>query len=256
MKVISKPIDEITPYASNPRNNDEAVGAVANSIKEFGWQQPIVVDKDMIIIAGHTRYKAAKKLGVAEVPVVIADKLTPEQVKAYRLADNRSAELADWDNDLLDKELKDILDIDMTDFGFDDGEITFADEDSERQFDDAYSQKTDSIEYKPQGEKPDLNQLLDTSKYDEIKSSINKLSLPDDVKHFLLLSATRFIKFDFAKIAEFYAQSSKQIQEQFEKQLLVIVDYNDALKNGLANFQKKVRDAELNELGVIDDRLK
>lgn len=133
MKVITKPIDEITPYADNPRNNDEAVGAVANSIKEFGWQQPIVVDKDMIIIAGHTRYKAAKKLGVAEVPVVIADKLTPEQVKAYRLADNRSAELADWDNDLLDKELKDILDIDMTDFGFD---LDLGSDDEEVQEDD------------------------------------------------------------------------------------------------------------------------
>ena len=97
MEVKSMSIDDIKPYENNPRDNDDAVDSVANSIKEFGWQQPIVVDKDMVIIVGHTRYKAAKKLGMDKVPVVVASKLTPEQVKAYRLADNKVGELADWD---------------------------------------------------------------------------------------------------------------------------------------------------------------
>ena len=119
MKVEAKSIDEIKPYENNPRDNDDAVNAVANSIKEFGWQQPIVVDNEGIIIAGHTRYKAAKKLGLKHVPVVVADNLTPDQVKAYRLADNKTAELADWDMDLLNDELGQIRDIDMSDFGFD-----------------------------------------------------------------------------------------------------------------------------------------
>lgn len=119
MKVESKSIDEVTPYENNPRNNDQAVDAVANSIKEFGWQQPIVVDKNMIIIVGHTRYKAAKKLGLTKIPVVVATNLSDEQAKAYRLADNKSGELADWNEDLLTDELGGIDDIDMSDFGFD-----------------------------------------------------------------------------------------------------------------------------------------
>lgn len=119
MKVENKLIDTIKPYENNPRDNDDAINAVANSIHEFGWQQPIVVDKDNVIIAGHTRYKAAQSLGLKEVPVVVASNLSDQQVKAYRLADNKTAELADWDTKKLDKELQDILDIDMTDFGFD-----------------------------------------------------------------------------------------------------------------------------------------
>lgn len=119
MKVETVSIDKIKPYENNPRNNDDAVDAVANSIKEFGWQQPIVVDNGGVIIAGHTRYKAAKQLKLKEVPIVVADNLTKEQVNAYRLADNKSGELATWDDDELQEELDKILDIDMTDFGFD-----------------------------------------------------------------------------------------------------------------------------------------
>ena len=120
MKVQNVSIDNIKPYPNNPRDNDSGVDAVASSIKEFGWQQPIVVDKDNVIIVGHTRYKAAKKLKLKEVPIVVADKLSDEQVKAYRLADNKTGELTDWDTDLLGDELDGILDIDMSNFGFDD----------------------------------------------------------------------------------------------------------------------------------------
>lgn len=119
MQVKTVSIDQIKPYENNPRNNDDAVDAVANSIKEFGWQQPIVVDNGGVIIAGHTRYKAAKRLKLKEVPIVVADNLTEEQVNAYRLADNKSGELSTWDDDELQEELDKILDIDMTDFGFD-----------------------------------------------------------------------------------------------------------------------------------------
>lgn len=119
MQVESRSIREIKPYEHNPRNNDGAVDAVAASIKEFGWQQPIVVDKDGVIIAGHTRYKAAKKLGMKEVPVVVAENLTDEQVRAYRLADNKTGELAGWDFSALEEELAGICELDMSLFGFD-----------------------------------------------------------------------------------------------------------------------------------------
>lgn len=114
-----EPIKSIRPYEKNPRRNDEAVDAVAASIREFGWQQPIVVDKDGVIIAGHTRYKAAKKLKCDTVPVVVADDLTDDQVKAYRLADNKTGELAEWDTALLGEELAELADFDMSQFGFD-----------------------------------------------------------------------------------------------------------------------------------------
>lgn len=121
MNVQQVKIEKVKPYDKNPRKNKAAVDYVANSIKEFGFQQPIVVDKDMVVIAGHTRLKAAKKLKLKEVPVVIADNLTEEQVKAYCLADNKTAEKAEWDFDLLTDELLSLqeLDFDMEQFWFD-----------------------------------------------------------------------------------------------------------------------------------------
>lgn len=119
MNIIYKKIGEIKPYDKNPRNNDKAVEAVANSIKEFGWQQPLVITEDGTIIIGHTRFKAAKSLEMDEVPCVIASDLTDEQIKALRLADNKVGELAEWDEALLNIELDEIIDLDMSDFGFD-----------------------------------------------------------------------------------------------------------------------------------------
>ncbi len=118
MEIINKKISELKPYEKNPRKNDNAVDYVAKSIEQFGFKVPIVIDKDNVIIAGHTRYKASEKLGIEEAPCIIANDLTDEQVKAFRLADNKVSEMAEWDYDLLDLELDDIVDIDMQDFGF------------------------------------------------------------------------------------------------------------------------------------------
>ena len=125
MKVQQKPIDEIIPYARNPRKNEGAIAKVAASIKEFGWQQPIVVDSEMVVVAGHTRLQAANKLNLKKVPIVVADNLTPTQVKAYRLADNRVSEESCWDSELLGLELQELLqenyEIEIT--GFDQTEL-------------------------------------------------------------------------------------------------------------------------------------
>ena len=133
MKVQNMKLSDIKPYENNPRINDNAVDKVAKSIEEFGFQQPIVVDKNLVIIVGHTRYKASQKLGLQEVPVVVADTLSDEQVKAYRLADNKTNEFAEWDYELLNIELEDILNIDMEDFGF--VENVFSDNDLENMMD-------------------------------------------------------------------------------------------------------------------------
>ena len=125
MNIIYKNTDEIKPYEKNPRRNEVAVKYVANSIKEFGFKNPIIIDKNNVIVAGHTRYKASKKLKLKEVPCVIADDLTEEQIKAYRLVDNKAGEQAEWDFDLLGDELNNILNIDMSEFGFTDTKTDF-----------------------------------------------------------------------------------------------------------------------------------
>ena len=119
MKIIYKNVEDIIPYENNPRHNDNAVDYVANSIKEFGFKVPIIIDKENVIVTGHTRLKAAEKLGLKQVPVIMADDLTEEQIKAFRIADNKVAQFSTWDMEKLDLELEDI-NIDMTEFGFDD----------------------------------------------------------------------------------------------------------------------------------------
>lgn len=169
VKVQNVSIDSIKPYANNPRDNDGGVDAVANSIKEFGWQQPIVVDKDNVIIVGHTRFKAAKKLKLKEVPVVVASNLTDEQVKAYRLADNKTGELTSWDDDLLGSELDDILDIDMSDFGF-----TFdLDTDDEKVTEDDFDEEV------PEEPKSKLGQIYKLGRHRLMCGDSTK---PEDVK--------------------------------------------------------------------------
>jgi hypothetical protein len=125
MRIELRKLSEIKPYASNPRHNDDAVEAVAASIREFGFRQPIVVDAESIIVVGHTRYKAALKLGLEKVPVHVATDLTPEQIKAYRIADNKTAELSDWNYDLLPIELAELkgMNYDLGLLGFDQDEL-------------------------------------------------------------------------------------------------------------------------------------
>ena len=118
MKIELFPIDELKAYSNNPRRvPDEAVKTVANSIREFGFRVPVIVDKDNVIVAGHTRVMAARELGLEKVPCIVANDLTPEQIKAFRLADNKTAELTGWDFEMLDLELEE-LNLDMSNFGF------------------------------------------------------------------------------------------------------------------------------------------
>lgn len=125
MDVALVNLTSLIPYENNPRQNDDAVDAVAASIREFGWRVPIVCDEQMVIICGHTRFKAAQKLGLEKVPVHVATDLTPAQIKAYRIADNKTAELAEWNYDLLPIELADLqaLDFDLGLLGFGEDEL-------------------------------------------------------------------------------------------------------------------------------------
>jgi DNA modification methylase len=134
MKIVTKQTNELINYANNPRVNDQAVDSVALSIKEFGFKVPIIITKDNVIVAGHTRLKAAKKLNLLEVPCIIADDLTDDQIKAFRLADNKTSELSDWDFSKLEEELGNI-DMDMIQFGFEELEEALPDSATDDDFD-------------------------------------------------------------------------------------------------------------------------
>ncbi|WP_218116839.1 ParB N-terminal domain-containing protein [Staphylococcus epidermidis] len=133
MEIINKSIYDIIDYDDNPRYNDEAVDYVKESIKEFGFKVPIIIDENDVIIAGHTRKKAALEIGIKEVPVIVADDLTPQQVDAFRLADNKVAEFSEWDEDLLMSELNKLDDLDMSAFGFEDMELDLEDTEIEEE---------------------------------------------------------------------------------------------------------------------------
>lgn len=123
MKIIEMKLTDLKPYEKNPRKNDNAVKYVAKSIEKFGFKVPIIIDKNNVIVCGHTRYKACKRLKYKTVPCIMADDLTEEQIKAFRLADNKVQEMAEWDNSLLTEELGELVDWDMTDFGFQFSEV-------------------------------------------------------------------------------------------------------------------------------------
>lgn len=236
MKVENWDISKVIPYANNPRKNDDAVTATANSIKEFGWQQPIVVDSEGVVIVGHTRLKAAKKLKLKQVPVTVADNLTEEQAKAYRLADNKTGDLAEWENDLLQQELAGIS-MDMIPFGFD--AEAAAEEAVE---DDPYTMKVDVPQYQITGAEPDLGMLIDKTKAEELMADIDEANVPEDIKDFLRIAATRHYKFNYSNIAEYYAHADKDVQKLFEDSALVIIDYNNAIRDGYVKLHGELAD--------------
>ena len=244
MEIINKKLSELKPYEKNPRKNDNAVDYVAKSIEEFGFKVPIVIDKDNVIIAGHTRYKASEKLGLNEVPCVIADDLTDEQVKAFRLADNKVSEMSEWDYDLLDIELDDIVGIDMEDFGFLDFN-SFEDEEKEKK--SKYTQKVDIPQYEVQGDNPFIDELIDKEKVKYFIEEIESANISDEQKEFLKIAATRHFSFNYSKIAEYYAHQDKEMQELMEHSALVLIDIDNAIANGYVKLSQDIEDMINNE---------
>ena len=134
MEIVNIDVNDLIPYENNPRINDAAVKYVAESISEFGFRVPIVIDSENVIIAGHTRLKAAKKIGLKSVPCLVADDLSEEQVSAFRLADNKVSEQSDWDFSLLDLEIMSLSEIDMSKFGFDDIEESLSEDPVQKKY--------------------------------------------------------------------------------------------------------------------------
>ena len=237
MQIIEKELSWLKPYANNPRDNESAVEPVANSIKEFGFKVPIVATSDGEIINGHTRFKASKLLGLERVPVIIADDLTEEQIKAFRLADNKTGELAEWNEELLAKELKE-LDFNLEQFGFEKLADELDEEEGEKE--DPYTSKITTPTYEPTGEEVSLQDLVDTTKRDDLVRRIQTADIPSDIEEFLKNAAQRHLRFNYRNIAEYYASAPKEVQELFEDSALVIIDYDKAIENGYVKLTKAI----------------
>jgi hypothetical protein len=230
----------LKPYEKNAKKHPaEQVEHIANSIREFGFRQPLVIDKDNVLVIGHGRLLAAKKLGLDTVPCVRADDLTDEQIKALRLADNKTNE-SEWDFDLLGDELDDILKIDMSMFGFD-----AETEDNENEGE--YTKKTDIPQYDVHGDNVSLEQLVDREKALALIEEIEGSNVSEEEKTFLKLAARRHYVFNYKKIAEYYASASEEMQELMERSALVIIDYNNAIANGYIKLSKKLEELRIGD---------
>lgn len=240
LKIEYLPVKQLHEYSRNAKKHPaEQVEHIANSIREFGFRQPLVIDKDNVLVIGHGRLLAAKKLGLDTVPCVRADDLTDEQIKALRLADNKTNE-SEWDFDLLGDELDDILKIDMSMFGFD---AETEDNESEGE----YTKKTDIPQYDVQGDNVSLEQLVDREKALALIEEIEGSNVSEEEKTFLKLAARRHYVFNYKKIAEYYASASEEMQELMERSALVIIDYNNAIANGYIKLSKKLEELRIGD---------
>lgn len=229
--------EKLIPYINNPRVNDNAVDKVAASIKEFGFKNPIIIDKGNVIIAGHTRLKAAKKLGLKEVPTIKVEDLTEQQIKAFRIADNKTSEFAEWDEELLKIELEGIEGF----TGFDDKEIKKLLNDVE-DVENLYVDKAQTPQYEITGECPNIDELVDDRKTNYLIENIKNSNLGDKEKNFLIKAAQRHLVFNYSKIAEYYAHADKEMQELMEQSALVIIDYENAIENGFVELSKTIQE--------------
>lgn len=227
---------ELIPYDKNAKLHDEKqVKNIANSIKRYGWQQPGVITNEGVLIVGHGRRLAALKLGVKMPVKVIEDDMTDEDIREYRIADNLTNE-SPWDIELRDMEMAE-LDFEGFDFDINPEEVAEAMEDNK------YTMKVNIPQYEPTGEKPDISELYDTEKKDELVERImNAEGITDAEREFLLQAANRHTVFNYRNIAEFYAQSSPEMQELMEDSALVIIDVDDAIAKGYAKLSEDIAD--------------
>ena len=238
-EIVTLALKDIIPYERNPRKNDQAVDDLAESIRQVGYRQRIVVDENNVILAGHTRLKALKKLGWTEAEVQREIGMTEEQKRKYRLLDNKVAEKSGWDYELLDWELED-LDFDGYDFGFEPYEEEF--EEDEEVTDGKYTDVVNIPQYTPTGECPDISDIVDDTKYLQLIDDIEKANLPKDVSNFLKYAAARHLQFNYKQIANYYAHQPAEIQKLMEQSALVIIDVDDAIANGYAELKRLIDD--------------
>lgn len=228
-------VDDLIPYENNPRINDDAVDVVVESIKQCEYISPIIVDENMVIMAGHTRLKALQKMKKKSCEVMIVNGLNETQKKKFRLLDNKAGEFSDWDLDLLMKELEDL------DFG--NLDIDWGLPIDEDETDEKYTMNTNIPQYEITGECPNFEDMLDRSNADALIEEIEGAEgISDAERSFLIEAAKRHNKFNYKNIAEYYAHASKEMQELMERSALVIIDIDNAIANGYVKLSKDLEE--------------
>ena len=247
VNIVYKNPKELIHYENNAKiHDDKQIKNIVESIKKYGFMQNVVIDKNDVIVVGHGRILAAIQAGIDSVPCKYADNLTEKQIREYRVLDNKLNE-SPWDLKLLEIEFDDL---DFSDFDIDFG---FDLEDDTAEDDDTYTKKIKTPQYEITGEEVSLTDLTQESKYDELISDINKSGLPEKQKSFLRFAACRHIVFDFHKIAEYYAGADKEMQTLMENSALVIIDFDDAIKNGYVKLSTTLDEFMGDESGEVDN---
>lgn len=245
---LAKPIGTLRTMPGNPRKGD--IDAVARSYERFGQRKPIVATRDGTVIAGNHQLLAARKLGWQKIAVVFVDD-DDITSKAFALADNHTADLGAYDNELLAELISDVLvDSELlqatsyTEKDLDEliKQLDIAAESIESaQSENPYSTNINAPQYEIVGDKPDTTELYDDEKTAQLHDAIRNADIPTDVRNFLTLAAFRHTVFNYRKIAEFYPHQSKEIQRLMEDSALVIIDLNDAMKNGFIRMSETLK---------------
>jgi hypothetical protein len=254
LQIDYESVEALIPYAANSRTHSDAqVAQIAASIKEFGWTNPILIDGDNSIIAGHGRLMAARKLGMAEVPVICIDHLTKAQQRALVIADNKLALNAGWDEDLLKLEFQELgdlnFDLALTGFTLEEIGDLFDEGEEPSESEENYSRKIEAPIYEIKGEKPNLPQLIDRSRTINLIAEIEKSDISKEVAQFLIYAAERHTIFNFKSIAEYYAHSDPEIQSLMERSALVIIDFERAIEEGFVALTNQVKDIYMQDHG-------
>jgi hypothetical protein len=238
-------VDDLIPYATNSRTHSaEQVAQIAASMVEFGWTNPVLIDTRGTIVAGHGRVMAARKLGMETVPCIRLGHLSPGQVRAYVIADNKLAMNAGWDEEMLKVELdilkEDGFNLSLTGFSNDELKEIFDSGGLENGLSDNYTHKIDAPIYTPKGEKPSVSELVDSQHAEKLIHEIASAKLPKEIEQFLKTAAARHFVFNYEKIAEFYCHADKKTQELMENSALIIIDFEKALQMGYAKLREEI----------------
>lgn len=247
MKIEKIKVEEIIPYADNAKLHPERqIEQIRSSILEFGFNDPIAIDENNVVIEGNGRLMAIKDLGFKEVDCIRIEGLTEDQKRAYILVHNQLTMNTGFDIDILNRELEKIKGIDMKQFDFE-LDIDF-DTDIDTGEGTQYSTKVEIPQYEPTGERPDIWELVDTAKADSFLEEINESKVSPEEKDFLIKATRRLYEFNYRKIAEYYAQATPEMQELMEHLILVIIDFDNAIAYGYAQLS-----ADLEEMRGEDD---
>jgi ParB-like chromosome segregation protein Spo0J len=248
MEIIEVKISDLSQDPANARKHDDRnLAATIASFRRFGQQHPIVIDRNNVVRAGNCRLDAAEALGWDTIKAVRSD-LSGSDAVAYAIADNRTSELAEWDEDILAAQLQGLLTDDealLEAAGFDEDELAAMldelDGDGTTGGEgDNYSRKIETPVYEITGDKPAITELFDRSKADQLLAKIEAEKLPNEIADFLRYAAERHVVFNFRNIAEFYAHSDAGVQELFEQSALVIIDFNRAIEDGFVKLTEAV----------------